>query len=385
MSVELLRLRRGISEQNSRAIERKVRSIMSTHFADLSIHFDVNSATKYIIELVPREDDSVSDFEANTGETFLDRLEALKTRLIADMYISYYADMSTVLDLDSDSEEESDDGLFVPEWTQAASSTPQPAATYQYGRDTGNTAGLFGRPGTTVVSQRRPDEGPFAVTPFHMDASSDDDEPFSNAAETVGSFTPRDLYDMTVMNNALALRRDDSDDSDDSGDSFADAQDDAGDSDGSFADAQSSDDDESMDDARDTVGNYQIKDHYDLTAFNRAVDNAEMRTTAGEPETTEQRDLAKRIAKAIAGTSSFTKADTLDKNGRPKPLSELMRMARVTSLWPVLSELQKDQYMQTTGVLAHDRHYIARNVQFGAPIRKKRPFVINAQGQKIQV
>jgi hypothetical protein len=60
-------------------------------------------------------------------------------------------------------------------------------------------------------------------------------------------------------------------------------------------------------------------------------------------------------------------------------------MARVTSLWPVLSELQKDQYMQTTGVLAHDRHYIARNVQFGAPIRKKRPFVINAQGQKIVV
>jgi hypothetical protein len=382
MSVQLLRLRRGTSEQNSRAIESKVRSIMSTHFADLSIHFDVNSATKYIIELVPREDDSVSDFEANTGETFLDRLEALKTRLIADMYISYYADVSTVLDLDSDSEEESDDGLFVPEWTQAASSTPQPAATYQYGRDTGNTAGLFGRPGTTVVSQRRPDEGPFAVTPFHMDASSDDDEPFSNAAETVGSFTPRDLYDMTVMNNALALRRNDSDDS---GDSFADAQDDAGDSDGSFADAQSSDDDESMDDARDTVGNYQIKDHYDLTAFNRAVDNAEMRTTAGEPETTEQRDLAKRIAKAIAGTSSFTTADTLDKNGKPKPLSELMRMARVTSLWPVLSELQKDQYMQTTGVLAHDRHYIARNVQFGAPIRKKRPFVINAQGQKIVV
>jgi len=170
------------------------------------------------------------------------------------------------------------------------------------------------------------------------------------------------------------------DDSDDSGDSYKDAQDDD-----SSADAQSSDDDESMDDARDTVGNYEIKDHYDLAAFNRAVDNAEMRTVDGEPETTEQRDLAKRIAKAIAGTSSFTKADTLDKNGKPKPLSELMRMARVTSLWPVLSELQKDQYMQTTGVLAHDRHYIARNVQFGAPIRKKRPFVINAQGQKIQV
>jgi hypothetical protein len=396
MSVELLRLNIGTSDTNSRAVESTARSIMRTHFADLSIHFDVNRSSKYSIVLVPRDNDSASDYEADTGETVYDSLDALKNKLIADDNISLYVNLATMLDL-TDSEEESDDGsdieqhiqshnqrfthsgTFLP--TQAASSTPPPAAADQYDRDTGYT-GLFGRPGTTVVSQRRPDEGPFAVTPFQMDASSDDDEPFSNAAETVGSFTPRDLYDMTVMNNALALRRDDSDDS---GDSFADAQDDAGDSDGSFADAQSSDDDESMDDARDTVGNYQIKDHYDLTAFNRAVDNAEMRTTAGEPETTEQRDLAKRIAKAIAGTSSFTTADTLDKNGKPKPLSELMRMARVTSLWPVLSELQKDQYMQTTGVLAHDRHYIARNVQFGAPIRKKRPFVINAQGQKIVV
>ena len=140
-----------------------------------------------------------------------------------------------------------------------------------------------------------------------------------------------------------------------------------------------------MEDARDTAGNYQIKDHYDLAALNRAVDNAEMRTVDGEPETTEQRDLAKRIAKAIAGTSSFTKAGTLDKNGKPKPSSGLMRMARVTSPWPVLSELQKDQYMQTTGVLANDRHYIARNVLIGAPIRKKRLFVINAQGKQILV
>jgi hypothetical protein len=91
------------------------------------------------------------------------------------------------------------------------------------------------------------------------------------------------------------------------------------------------------------------------------------------------------LQKQSLGLPALQKKDTEDKNGKPKPLSELMRMARVTSLWPVLSELQRDQYMQTTGVLAHDRHYIARNVQFGAPIRKKRPFVINAQGQKIVV
>ena len=145
------------------------------------------------------------------------------------------------------------------------------------------------------------------------------------------------------MNNALAVRRDNSDDDDDS---FSDAQE--SDDDDSFADAQSSDDDdESMEDARDTVGNWTPKDHYDLAVLNKAIDNAGMRTAAGEPETTEQRDLAKRIAKALAGTSSFTEDDvyTIDQAKRkiPKPLPELMRMARVTSLWPVLSDLQKDQ------------------------------------------
>ena len=229
------------------------------------------------------------------------------------------------------------------------------------------------------MTHRRPDRGQCVVAPYRInhDASSDDDEPFSNAAETVGSFTPRDHYDTAVMNSALALRRDNSDDSDDD-DSFSDAQ--KSDDYESFADAQSSDDDdESMDDARDTVGDYAIEDHYDMAGFNRAVDNAEMRNLAEEPETSEQRDLAKRIAKVIAGTFSFTKRDTLDSKGRPKSLPELMRMARVTSLWPVLSDLQKYQYMQTTGVLANGRHYIAQNVSYGAPIRKKRPFVINAQ------
>ena len=32
---------------------------------------------------------------------------------------------------------------------------------------------------------------------------------------------------------------------------------------------------------RDTVGNCQITDHYDLAVLNRALDNAEMRTTDG--------------------------------------------------------------------------------------------------------
>ena len=73
--------------------------------------------------------------------------------------------------------------------------------------------------------------------------------------------------------------------------------------------------------------------------------------------------------------------------GRGAPEAHRRRTggAPETSLWPVLSDLQKDQYMQTTGVLANDRHYIARNVLIGAPIRKKRPFVQNAQGKIICV
>ena len=115
------------------------------------------------------------------------------------------------------------------------------------------------------------------------------------------------------------------------------------------------------------------------------VDDAEMRNITGQPETKNQRELARQIANAIAGTSSYTKDDTLDSNGKPRPLSELMRMARVTSLWPVLSQLQREQVLDTPGVLANDRGYISRNILVGTPIKRKRQFVQNAQGRLIYV
>ena len=115
------------------------------------------------------------------------------------------------------------------------------------------------------------------------------------------------------------------------------------------------------------------------------VDDAEMRNISGEPETKDQRELARQIANAIAGTSSYTKDDTLDSNGKPRPLSELMRMARVASLWPVLSQLQREQVLDTPGVLANDRGYISRNILVGTPIKRKRQFVQNAQGRLIYV
>ena len=183
MSVELLRLRRGTSEQNSRAIERKVRALM-TSFTELDMHFEVERSSRTNIVLVPTFDEPMADFDGD--------LELLKEQLADDPMIMLHVNLSTMLNM-SDSDSSSDDagsdidqhvqsrdwaitpdGDFVP--GQADRSTPQPAAAYQYGRDTGNTAGLFGRSGTTVVTQRRPAQGQFALTPYRMDASSDDDE-----------------------------------------------------------------------------------------------------------------------------------------------------------------------------------------------------------------
>ena len=184
------------------------------------------------------------------------------------------------------------------------------------------------------------------------------------------------------------------------GGDYEDESDDEDDSDGAGSPEDDSDDDDDSDDEDDSdsdderrgaeveaIRNFGLisRDPRKMQELSAVVDNAEMRTIEGEPETIEQRDLANQIARAIAGTSSFTKADTLDSSGKPKALSELMRMARVTSLWPVLSELQRSQLLDTPGVLANDRHYIARNVLIGAPIRKKRPFVQNAQGKIIYV
>ena len=124
----------------------------------------------------------------------------------------------------------------------------------------------------------------------------------------------------------------------------------------------------------------------ELKNLSPVVEDAEMRNISGQPETKDQRELARRVANAIAGTSSYTKDDTLgSSNGKPRPLSELMRMARVTPLWPVLSQLQRDQVMDTPGVLANDRGYISRNILVGTPIKRKRQFVQTASGELIYV
>lgn len=217
--------------------------------------------------------------------------------------------------------------LFDSDDDESDTNTPERGA-YFTNLERGDTSALFGRAS----------EGRFQMTPFNMNEQDDS--------------TDDDSYGMDELH-----RQDER----------------------QLATLQFSDDDS-------TALPSETTSYYDVQSdLSSLVDNAEMRNISGQAETAEQRRLAEDIAKAIAGTSSFTREDTLDSNGKPKPLSELMRMARVTSLWPVLSELQKSQIMDTPGVLANDRHYIARNVLIGAPIRKKRPYVQNAQGKLIYV
>ena len=159
----------------------------------------------------------MADFEGD--------FESFKEQLTNDPLIMMHISLSTILSMsDSDSSDYDDAksdiqqhvqsrdwtftsaGTFVP--TQTNSSAPQPAAVYQYGRDTGNTAGLFGRAGTTVVTQRRPARGQFAVTPYQMnhDVSSDDDSRDGDRSATRGVLGARALA-LTLTTQTFLMTR----------------------------------------------------------------------------------------------------------------------------------------------------------------------------------
>ena len=212
-----------------------------TTFTELDMHYEVERKSRTNIVLAPTYDEPMTDFEGD--------FELLKEQLADDPLIMLHGSLSTVLnmsicDADSSSGDEAGSdidqhvqsrnwastpgGTFVP--GQAASSTPQPAAAYQRGRDTGHTAGLFGRSGTTVVPQGRPAQGPYSVAPFQIkyDASSDDDSDHSTTGGVGGPgsgddtddtyFYQSDDSDDTSLDDSDSddTSLDDSDDSDDS-------------------------------------------------------------------------------------------------------------------------------------------------------------------------
>ena len=170
-----------------------------------------------------------------------------------------------------DSDAESDD---------ESANTPERAAYFTNLERGGDTSALFGRAS----------EGQFDMAPFNMNEQDSDDDLTDADSSGMRELHRRDARQLNTL--------------------------------------QFSDDDSTTLPST-SVSSDDLESLSDLSSI---VDNAEMRNINGEAETVEQHRLAEQIAKAIAGTSSFTREDTLDSNGKPKPLSELMRMARVTSL-----------------------------------------------------
>ena len=101
--------------------------------------------------------------------------------------------------------------------------------------------------------------------------------------------------------------------------------------------------------------------------------------------TRKNKQFSKLLAKLIAEETSYSPSDVNDEYGNRRPIDQLLSMAKYSSLWPMLSEVEKLSITDTPGVLANDRSYIARKVISSTPLTKVRPFVINKSGERILV
>ena len=94
--------------------------------------------------------------------------------------------------------------------------------------------------------------------------------------------------------------------------------------------------------------------------------------------------FAKNIANLLRNHTAYTAAD-LYENGRRRPLSELVAMARYSSIWPLLSDLERQQIHNINGVLAHGRSYISREVIPVPPLRQATTFVVTSDGSRMDI
>ena len=101
--------------------------------------------------------------------------------------------------------------------------------------------------------------------------------------------------------------------------------------------------------------------------------------------TRKNEQFAKLLAKLLAEETSYSPSDVNDEHGNRRPIDQLLSMAKYSTIWPMLSEVEKMSVTDTPGVLANDRSYIARKVTSSAPLTKPMPFVINASGERVQL
>ena len=95
--------------------------------------------------------------------------------------------------------------------------------------------------------------------------------------------------------------------------------------------------------------------------------------------------MAAHLAKLLANSTAFDAADLYDVNGNRRSLDTLVKMSKVSGIWNLLTDTEKNGLTASTGQLESGRNFIAREAIYAEAIPKAEVFVINAQGKKIKI
>ena len=98
----------------------------------------------------------------------------------------------------------------------------------------------------------------------------------------------------------------------------------------------------------------------DYTPHRIPTESPDKKTSQSNIRKNEQ--FAKLLAKLIAEETSYSPSDVNDEHGNRRLIDQLLSMAKYSTIWPMLSEVEKTSVTDTPGVLANGRSYIARKV-----------------------
>jgi hypothetical protein len=100
---------------------------------------------------------------------------------------------------------------------------------------------------------------------------------------------------------------------------------------------------------------------------------------------TDDADFAKKLGDLLRSNTAYTTADLYDDRGNRRSLPELLAMARYSSIWPLLSDIEKQQLSDTSSALAHARPYLSRPVIAAPPLRRASRYVVTSDGSRVDL
>jgi hypothetical protein len=104
-----------------------------------------------------------------------------------------------------------------------------------------------------------------------------------------------------------------------------------------------------------------------------------------DDEPTDGADFAKKLGDLLRSSTAYTTADLYDDRGNRRSLPELLAMARYSSIWPLLSDVEKEQLSETSSALAHGRPYLSRPVIAAPPLRRASRYVVTSDGSRMDL